>query len=91
MDRRWSRIHFISVSVDSNGNVLSQKQFHGNISRIELERGIFIEIAESGAEFAVPPDFSVIQVAEPGEYKLKETEEVVVNPDLIAIWRIEKP
>lgn len=77
--------------VDSAGNVFSQKQLHGNISRIEPNQGIFIKISGSETEFIMPLDFSVIQEAQPGEYILKTTGETVINPDFTALWRVEKP
>ena len=42
------------------------------------------------AIFNLPPDITAIEVAAKGEYYLKSTGEIVVNPDYVAIWTIEE-
>ena len=72
--------------LDKNENVKEQKQFHGIISRINDSEGVVIASLESGEEFFLPPDLRNITEAHPGEYRLRSTGEVVVNPDLLAQW-----
>ena len=63
-----------------------EMQIHGTVVRVD-EDGIIIQ-QEDGEEFAIPADMSAIEPAEPGDYKLNTTGEVVVDPDFIALWTI---
>jgi hypothetical protein len=77
--------------LDHNDTVIEQKQFHGRIVRINETEGIVVQLANSGSEFKVPPDLRGIEKALKGEYRLRSSGEVVVDPDLIANWPINKP
>ncbi len=68
--------------------VVDQKQIHGYVSRFDEREGIAIKIAHSGKECVFPPDLSSLKLARPGEYRLKTTGEVVIDPDLIATWYV---
>ncbi len=70
---------------------LEQKQFHGRIVRINESEGIVIELADSDKEFKLPPMLDSLREAPEGEYRLRETGEVVVNPDLLTTWTLHKP
>jgi len=39
----------------------------------------------------LPPDLRAFRKAEPGEYRLKSSDEVVVDPDYLASWTITRP
>jgi hypothetical protein len=77
--------------VDSLDNVIEKKQMHGRILRINSSEGVVIALASSGDEFKLPPDLGSVQVAPPGEYRLRSTGEVVANPDLTATWVVKNP
>lgn len=77
--------------LDHKGNFVKQVQFHGDILRINESEGIVIKINNSNKEYVLPPDLSAIKKAPPGEYRFKSTGEVVVNPDLMTSWTINKP
>jgi hypothetical protein len=77
--------------LDHLGEVVEQKQLHGEITRITPHEGVIISLAPSGDEFRLPPDLRSLQVAPPGEYRLRSTGEVVVNLDLLTQWTINKP
>ena len=67
------------------GEFISQEQFHGVI--VEAGEGeILLERADTGKRVSLPP---MLQEAEPGEYRLRSTGEVVVDPDYFArfTWR----
>jgi len=70
---------------------IEQKQAHGRILRINPGEGVVIALHDSGDEFKLPPDLGSFQVAPPGEYRLRGTGEVVVNPDLTCTWTVKKP
>lgn len=78
--------------LDHNKNSIDQVQLHGTITRIEATV-IAVRLPGSNEEFTLPPDLDAINEAPPGEYKLRSTGEVVVNPDLLATWTVtqQKP
>ena len=45
---------------------------------------------KDGTDFTLPPDLSSTKRARQGEYKLRSTGEVVVNPDFLATWNLNK-
>lgn len=72
---------------DANGNVTHQEQFHGPI--VEASAGGLVMVrADNGARVNLPPE---LQKAEPGEYRLPTTGEVVIDPDFIATWVSSAP
>lgn len=64
------------------GEFLRQEQFHGLIVQAGKDC-IVIERADSGERVSLPPE---LQKAPPGEYRLRSTGEVVVDPDYLAKW-----
>jgi len=44
-----------------------------------------------GEIIGLPPDLSSTQVAALGEYRLRSTGEIVVNPDYLTTWNINRP
>jgi hypothetical protein len=67
-----------------NSELINQKQFYGTV--IEANDSIIRIKQNDGSEFTLPPDLSSTKRARPGEYKLRSTGEVVVNPDFLATW-----
>jgi hypothetical protein len=76
--------------VDHGGKVIEQQQFHGHVVRATAAEGVVI-VNESGEEMKLPPDARAFEPAEPGEYRLRSTGEVVVDPDYLATWTITPP
>ena len=73
---------------DREGNVTDQKQLHGPILRMGRREGIVIRRADTGEEYALPPDVRALFAARRGEYRLRSTGEVVVDPDFVTTWTI---
>jgi hypothetical protein len=69
------------------GEMIRQEQFHGLIVEAD-ERGIVIERADTGELASLPPG---LDRATPGEYQLRSTGELVVNPDYVAKWTCTEP
>jgi hypothetical protein len=61
------------------------------LTKAEQNDVITVMVSGSNKEFTLPPDLSAIKIAGEGEYKLRSTEEIVVNPDLLATWTITAP
>ena len=68
------------------GDFLSREQFLGIIVEAG-EEGIIVERADNGKRLSLPPE---LQKAEPGEYRLRASGEVVVDPDYFARWTWKK-
>ena len=68
---------------------VEQKQSWGEIVAV-TENTIFIK-QQDGEEFDIPNDPSAIEPANPGEYRLRSTGEVVENPDFLSTWDVTLP
>jgi hypothetical protein len=73
--------------------VKSQEQCHGRVTKAERNVGIAItcEGARAGQDVVLPPDLSAFRLAGPGQYNLRSTGEVVVDPDMVTTWTITEP
>lgn len=79
--------------VDPSGATVETKQCFGRASLVDRVRGITLDLEGSlaGQTFQLPPDTRSCQEASPGEYRLRSTGEVVVNPDFTSSWVVEQP
>jgi hypothetical protein len=68
--------------------VASIEQFHGIIDRVNLQEGLVVKLYGTGEERSLPLDLSGLEKADPGQYRLKTTGEVVANPDFTLMWTI---
>src|SRR5687768_18130400 len=76
--------------VDPGGKVVDQYQLSGEIIRIREEEGVIVLRLGSGEEYTLPPNLDAFQPATPGRYTLRSTGEVVVDPDLLAAWTVQR-
>lgn len=76
--------------LDHNNNLIEQKQLHGYIVRINEHEGIVVRLSDSEDEYKLPPDLDSLKQAPKGEYRLRSTGEVVVDPDLLTNWTVNK-
>ncbi len=76
--------------LDHNEQPLEQRQFHGEIIRINEHEGIVVRLHDSEEEFKLPADIDSLKPAPEGEYRLRATGETVVNPDLLTTWTLTK-
>lgn len=67
--------------------VASIEQFHGIVGRVSRSEGLLLRLP-AGGERIIPPDLSRLEPAAPGEYRLKTTGEVVLDPDFTAMWTV---
>jgi hypothetical protein len=82
-------VGIVFVAADGT-TVKSQGRYHGKIVRAECNHGIVIacEGVWSGRTMTLPPYISAFHPADPGEYRLRSTGEVVKNPDVLTTWSI---
>ena len=75
--------------VDAQGEVVDEIQMHGVIEEASMER--FSIRLSSGENYTLPPHYGNVFHAKPGEYRLRSTGEVVINPDYTATWTVHAP
>ena len=75
---------------DRRGQHISHDQFHGVVVAADAVRGIEIELAgaRSGEKKWLPPATEPFEAAAKGQYRLRSTGEVVVDPDFTAQWTL---
>ena len=78
--------------LDHSGKELERQQMHGIIeSASRAGFNISLRGKRSGQSWNMPPMLDAIRPAKPGSYSLKETGEVIEDPELVATWQIRKP
>ena len=73
--------------IDKEGELIEQYQTYGTVSELTNEGLIRIKRKDETI-FQMPYDKETINKAENGEYRLRATKEVVINPDYIMTWEI---
>lgn len=76
--------------LDQQGDVARQVQFHGIITSVSTS-GITIKRQDTGEDFTLPPATDSLKPAPRGEYRLRATGEVVVDPDYLTTWTSNPP
>lgn len=68
------------------------KQLHGIVAGFDPAHGLKIELkgASNGKIYWLPPITQSFDPADPGKYKLDITDEVIENPDFIAVINMVK-
>jgi len=69
------------------------EQFYGTVMAADPEEGITLRLegSRSGEVYTLPPDLRAFFPARPGSYRLRETGEVVVDPDYTTTWDFTPP
>jgi len=69
------------------------EQMLGTLKSADHDKGFEIELdgSRKGGVYWLPPHLDAFQQAAPGEYRLRSTGEIVVNPDYLATWIVEPP
>lgn len=67
----------------------TQEQFYGTVESADAD-GIEIRLggSRSGETFFLPPDPRAFYPAQPGSYRLRQTGDVIENPDYTTTWTI---
>jgi hypothetical protein len=81
------KVVLVGVTVRNRAEeVLREEQYYGTILRISEKDGLIIRRSDSGEEMWLPPALEWYKQAAPGEYRLRSTGQVVVNPDFLATF-----
>ncbi|MDR4469953.1 MAG: hypothetical protein MRJ68_16925 [Nitrospira sp.] len=77
----------------ANGNILAREQFHGEVTVADSEKGFCLKLRGTrvGEMKWLPPNTRAFLKAKPGEYRLRSTGEVIINPDFTATWTVTEP
>jgi hypothetical protein len=72
---------------------LHQEQFYGRVVAANERDGICLKLegARDGEHYWMPPTTEPYKRAEPGQYELRSTGEVVRNPDYLSTWVLTEP
>ncbi len=70
-----------------SGEITERVQMHGTILRVSKKGWLVLERSDGEGEFEFPGQ---LERAKPGEYELASTGEVVVNPDFMGVYTIDK-
>jgi len=76
---------------DHTGKETTQQQWHGTITEASQTKGIVVALKNDTNSCVLPPDLNGIRPAKPGEYRLRSTGEVIVDPDYLTTWRMTEP
>ncbi|HYY99758.1 MAG TPA: hypothetical protein VE642_14260 [Pyrinomonadaceae bacterium] len=76
---------------DARDNIRCRKQWWGTVEKASTSEGIRVRLSNSSETPAFPPDLRAVRRAAPGEYRLKESGEVVTDPDFLATWICVEP
>jgi hypothetical protein len=76
---------------DHTGKETAQRQWHGTITAATQTRGIVVSLNNDTNPCVLPPDLNGIPRAKPGEYRLRSTGEVIVDPDYLTTWQMKEP
>jgi len=81
------------TTIGASGQVAQQIQMHGTITKASPNDGIVIALAgkRAGETYTLPPHLQALTPAKAGEYRLRSTGEVIVDPDYTTSWTINKP
>ncbi len=73
--------------LDSDGLVTERVQFAGVVIAVDplvtIERG-------TSKPFTLPPSLDGFFIGVPGEYRLRDSDEIVVDPDFVTTWAVHK-
>ena len=88
-DELIGKVLLVGITYYTHDNeYIEQKQFYGTVT--EANETIIRVAQMDGTEFTLPPNLSSTKRARKGEYKLRSTGEIVVDPDYLATWNLTK-
>jgi hypothetical protein len=71
------------------GAVVEQRQLVGELMTVDASDGLEL-ILDDGSSYWLPPDVSALEEAPPGEYRLRSSGEVIVDPDYTCTWTVTR-
>jgi hypothetical protein len=90
--RLLGRLVLVGINhFNADGALTKQEQVFGKVEYVDSVRGFRIRLQgkRSGEDYYLPPDTRSFREAAPGEYRLRSTGEVVMDPDFTTEWIID--
>jgi hypothetical protein len=82
------KVFLIGLSfLDKDDQIIEKYQTHGIVEKL-TDNGIFVFKRSDGSIFKMPYHKDSISYADAGEYRAKDTGDIVLNPDYIMVWDI---
>jgi hypothetical protein len=78
----------IGLTYLEHGEVDYHEQKHGSVESV-VAGGVAVRLSD-GEIYWLPPDLRSWKQADPGEYRLRSTGEVLIDPDYIITWYAER-
>ena len=89
-DDLLGKVLLVGLTYYTHDNVfIEQRQYWGTV--IKSNEDTICIRQKNGELFELPPDLSSTKPAPPGEYRLRSTGEVVVDPDFLSTWVVNRP
>ena len=78
--------------LESDGKVIEQQQFFGKVKSADRRKGILLSLQGQrlGDQYNLPPDTRALETASAGEYRIRGTGEVVIDPDYTVMFSIAR-
>ena len=73
--------------VDPQGNLLDQFQTAGRVEGFEEDGTVLLRQLD-GRIFRIPSEAGAFQRAEPGSFRIRDSGQVVENPDFMGHWEV---
>ena len=89
LEQLIGKIILVGITYHTHENeFIEQKQLYGRV--VEANESLIRIEQSNGESFTIPSDLRSTQRARPGEYRLRSTGEVVVDPDFLSTWNLVK-
>jgi len=77
--------------IDANNSVTGRKQWWGTVESASTDGGIRVHLQNSSDPCVLPPDLRSVRRAAPGQYRLRESGEIITDPDFLTTWTCREP
>jgi hypothetical protein len=77
--------------LDNEGRVTQRRQIFGKILSCDPDAGIEIALRGSQEIFVMAPVLEAIEPGDPGIYQMADSDDVVTDPDFIALLTVTSP
>ncbi len=74
----------------TTGEVDERIQLHGIVTSVE-DGLVTVQVDGDADPFTLPAEPAAFERASPGEYRLRSTGEVVIDPDYLTSWTVTPP
>jgi hypothetical protein len=76
--------------LSAGGEVIERRQLSGRLKTAHPTDGLELSL-DDGSSYWLPPDLRSFEEAPLGEYRLRSTGQVVLNPDYTCTWTVTRP